>query len=219
MKIRILIALGLILVLSTYVFKANISIFSMLKIREIHVLNNSFLTKNQVKKDLSFLYEKNIFLLNKKEIINEISQNSFIKSLEIKKIFPNKIQVKVYEKIPIAIIQNKKKKYYFTDNNDLINFTNLITIKDIPVVFGDGKSFKNFYNEVNQINFPLKTVKAFYLFETKRWDLITKKNQTIKLPQKNFNKSLQNFLLLSKKSNFDKYKIFDYRIEDQLILK
>ena len=167
MKIRILIALGLILVLSTYVFKANISIFSMLKIREIHVLNNSFLTKNQVKKDLSFLYEKNIFLLNKKEIINEISQNSFIKSLEIKKIFPNKIQVKVYEKIPIAIIQNKKKKYYFTDNNDLINFTNLITIKDIPVVFGDGKSFKNFYNEVNQINFPLKTVKAFYLFETK----------------------------------------------------
>ena len=85
----------------------------MLKIREIHVLNNSFLTKNQVKKDLSFLYEKNIFLLNKKEIINEISQNSFIKSLEIKKIFPNKIQVKVYEKIPIAIIQNKKKKILF----------------------------------------------------------------------------------------------------------
>ena len=35
MKIRILIALGLILVLSTYVFKANISIFSMLKIKEI----------------------------------------------------------------------------------------------------------------------------------------------------------------------------------------
>ena len=62
--------------------------FLYLKIREINVLNNSFLTKNQVKKDLSFLYEKNIFfLLNKKEIINEISQNSFIKSLEIKKIF------------------------------------------------------------------------------------------------------------------------------------
>ncbi len=219
MKIRILIALGLILVLSTYIFKPNISIFSILKIREIQIINNSFLTKNQVKNDLSFLYEKNIFLLNKNEIRNEISQNSFIKSLEIKKIFPNKIQVKVYEKKPIAIIQNKKKKYYFTDNNDLINFTNLITIKDIPVVFGDGKSFKNFYNEVNQIDFPLKTVKAFYLFETKRWDLITKKNQTIKLPQKNFNKSLQNFLLLSKKSNFDKYKIFDYRIKDQLILK
>ena len=219
MKIRILISLGLILVLSTYIFKPNISIFSILKIREIQIINNSFLTKNQVKNDLSFLYEKNIILLNKNEIRNEISQNSFIKSLEIKKIFPNKIQVKVYEKKPIAIIQNKKKKYYFTDNNDLINFTNLITIKDIPVVFGDGKSFKNFYNEVNQIDFPLKTVKAFYLFETKRWDLITKKNQTIKLPQKNFNKSLQNFLLLSKKSNFDKYKIFDYRIKDQLILK
>ena len=163
--------------------------------------------------------KKIFFFLNKEEIRNEISQNSFIKSLEIKKIFPNKIQVKVYEKKPIAIIQNKKKKYYFTDNNDLINFTNSIIIKDIPIVFGDGKSFKDFYNEVNQINFPLKSVKAFYLFETKRWDLITKNNQTIRLPQKNFNKSLQNFLLLSKKSNFEKYTIFDYRIKEQLILK
>ena len=219
MKKRILIAFGLILALSTFVFKFNINNFSILKIREINVENNSFLTENQVKKDLSFLYEKNIFFLNKEEIRNEISQNSFIKSLEIKKIFPNKIQVKVYEKKPIAIIQNKKKKYYFTDNNDLINFTNSIIIKDIPIVFGDGKSFKDFYNEVNQINFPLKSVKAFYLFETKRWDLITKNNQTIRLPQKNFNKSLQNFLLLSKKSNFEKYTIFDYRIKEQLILK
>ena len=45
------------------------------------------------------------------------------------------------------------------------------------------------------------------------------KKSNYKTPQKTLIKVCKIFLFLSKKSNFDKYKIFDYRIEDQLILK
>ena len=48
---------------------------------------------------------------------------------------------------------------------------------------------------------------------------INKKNQTIKLPIKNYNSSLKNFLNLEGQANFEKFKIFDYRIMGQLILK
>ena len=44
-------------------------------------------------------------------------------------------------------------------------------------------------------------------------------DQTIKLPIKNYQESLKNFKNLRKQSNFNKYKTFDYRIKDQLILK
>ena len=40
----------------------------------------------------------------------------------------------------------------------------------------------------------------------------------IKLPVENFNKSLANYLSIRNNLNFEKYKIFDYRIKDQLIL-
>ena len=44
-------------------------------------------------------------------------------------------------------------------------------------------------------------------------------NKIVRLPSKNYVKSLQNFLEIKKDSSFDKYKIFDYRLKNQLILK
>ena len=81
------------------------------------------------------------------------------------------------------------------------------------------KNFSIIYENLKEINFPLDNIQKFYLFETKRWDLLTQDNQLIKLPTNNYVKSLKNFMDLKDQDNFTKYKIFDYRINDQLILK
>ena len=77
----------------------------------------------------------------------------------------------------------------------------------------------NFQKSLKNINFPFDQVKKFYFFESKRWDLVTTRNQTIKLPTNNYEKSLKNFINLKEQANFEKYKTFDYRITGQLILK
>ena len=48
--------------------------------------------------------------------------------------------------------------------------------------------------------------------------LRTKNEKTIKLPTQEYIFSLQSFLNSRLKSEFENYKIFDYRIKDQLIL-
>ena len=48
---------------------------------------------------------------------------------------------------------------------------------------------------------------------------ICNKNQTIKLPIKNYKESLKNFNKIKEQRNFERYKTFDYRINEQLILK
>ena len=58
-----------------------------------------------------------------------------------------------------------------------------------------------------------------FFFETNRWDLETYNNKIIKLPSKNYKKSLKNFMSLKNQDNFKKYRIFDYRIKNQLILQ
>ena len=154
-----------------------------------------------------------------KKIETKINDIDFIESFEIKKIYPNKIKIKIFEKTPIVILQNKKEKKYFTNKEDTVNFFELDKFEGLPIVFGDKKNFQVFYNDLKNINFPISEIKVFYLFESKRWDLVTNNNQTIKLPIKNYIKSLQNFVNLKNQSIFQKYKIFDYRISDQLILK
>ena len=49
--------------------------------------------------------------------------------------------------------------------------------------------------------------------------MLTLKNQLIKLPVNDYSKSLLNFISLKDQATFEKYKIFDYRIKNQLILK
>jgi len=219
MKKRLIIGLLLLFLFSTYNIKFNKTFFSNLQIKKITIENNKIIKDKEIKEKLSFLYETNFFFLRTKTIEKKLREIQFIESYQIKKIYPNNLIIKITEKKPIAIIQKSKQKKYFTVRGDLIDFRKIKIFEDLPNVFGDEKSFSTFYVNLKNINFPFKEIKTFYLFESKRWDLLTLKNQLIKLPINNYNKSLLNFISLKDQTNFEKYKIFDYRIKDQLILK
>ena len=219
MKKRLIIGILLLSLFSTYNIKFNKTFFSNLQIKKITIENNKIIKDKEIKEKLSFLYETNFFFLRTKKIEKKLREIQFIESYQIKKIYPNNLIIKITEKKPIAIIQKSKQKKYFTVRGDLIDFRKIKKFEDLPTVFGDEKSFSTFYVNLKNINFPFKEIKTFYLFESKRWDLLTLKNQLIKLPINNYNKSLLNFISLKDQANFEKYKIFDYRIKDQLILK
>ena len=166
-----------------------------------------------------FLYERNLFFLNMNNIKINLKEIDFIKSFEIKKIYPNKIKIRVFEKKPKFIIQTKKSKKYFTADGTSIKYLNLKKFENLPVVFGDAKNFKRFLNDLKIVNFPVEKLKKFYFFDSKRWDVVTNKNQLIKLPIIGYKESLKKFIYLSDQESFKKFKVFDFRIKDQLILK
>ena len=219
MKNRLIIALLLLLILSTYKIQNNFNFNSKVNIEKIIVENNFVVKEEIIKNKLSFLYGTSPLFLKSGKIESKLNEIEFIDSFKIKKIFPNKLKISIFEKKPIAILQNKKQKKYFTSKGDIINYSYYKEFENLPLVFGNKKSFSIFLKDLKIVNFPLNEVKIFYLFESKRWDVVTKNNQTIKLPIKNYNYSLKNFLEIKDKQNFEKYKIFDYRINNQLILR
>lgn len=218
MKKRLIVGLTLLVLFSTYK-PQNLFLIDKFKIKEIEVENNNIVQKENIIKKLSFLSDVNLIFLDKNEIEKKLKRIDFIDSFEIKKIYPNKIKIRVYEKKPIAILQNKKEKFYLSDKIELINYIYLKSYKDLPFVFGNKENFEILYQDLKKINFPLELIAAYYFFDAKRWDLETHNKTIIKLPSKNYTKSLNDFVDLRKEDNFDKYKIFDYRINDQLILK
>jgi len=123
MKKRSLIALLFLTLFSTIIFKPDI-ITSKFNIKKIEIKNNILLDKKDVKKILLEIYDKNLIFLNNKEIKSLLIKNSFIDSYEIKKRYPNTLQIKIFEKKPIAILLKKKKKYYLSEKLDLIEFYN-----------------------------------------------------------------------------------------------
>ena len=219
MKKKLFVGLILFIFLSTYKLENNYNILKVFNIKKIEIKNNWILDDNAIQKDLNFLYQKNIFFLNEKEIKESIEKNNFIESFEIKKIYPSSIKIKIFEKKPIAILYDKKKKFFYTDKGDVIKYLYIEKFENLPTVFSDQDNFNFFYKQLVKINFPINQIKSFYFFEANRWDLLTKNNKTIKLPIKNYEKSLKSFLRVNKKDDFAKFKVFDYRINGQLILK
>ena len=218
MKKRLVIALFL-LILFTTINSQQRFIASQFDLKTIEIENNLLLKDNDIKNLLISFYNKNLLLLNNNEVKKALMQNSLIESFNIKKKYPNTLKVKIFEKKPIAILFDKKNKFYLSEKIDLIEFRNLPNYHTLPYVLGNKDDFKIFYNNLKKINFPLNEVKKYTLYETDRWDLETKDNQVIKLPSKNYLKNLKNFLDLKSKNDFGKYKLFDYRISKQLILR
>ena len=75
-------------------------------------MNSQNIPKNEnkeVKKDLNFIYETNLIFLNTLRIEEVLKKKSFVESFEIKKIYPNKLIIKIFEKKPIFILQHGKK--------------------------------------------------------------------------------------------------------------
>ena len=218
MKKRLIIALLLLVLLSTYK-PQNFILSNGFNIEEIKIENNFILNETDIKKELNFLYQKNLIFLRNSEIADILKQIDFIKSFEIKKIYPKKIIIKIYEKKPIAILQYKKDKFYISESINLINFIVLENYKNLPIVFGKKKNFKELYINLKKIDFPLDLIKKYYFYESNRWDLEIYQKKIIKLPTKNNIQSLEKFINFKMENNIDKYKVFDYRINNQLILK
>ena len=218
MKKRFTVGIGLLILFSTFISQHKSSI-DKFKIKEIKLENNKILKDQEIKKNLSFLYDTNIFFINKYEIKKVLERNKFINSLKIKKVYPDKLVIEIFEKEPLAIIIHNKQKFFLGEKIDLIEYKDISNFKQLPIIYGDNESFKILFNNLKQTNFPIELIKRYFLFESNRWDLEMNDKKLIRLPSVNYNKSLKNFLEIKTNRNFDKYKVFDYRLVDQLILK
>ena len=219
MRNKTTIGIALFILFSTFISQNKFTI-KKFKIKEIKIENNEILEDQELINIFSFLYSKNIIFLTSYELKKNIDQNSFIKKIEIKKIFPDKLVIKVFEKEPIAILIDKyKKKYYLGKKTDLIEFRKIFKYKNLPIVRGEPKNFKKLFDNLIKINFPTDQILSYQYFKVNRWNIEMIDKKILKLPKKNYNESLTNFMSIKNNSNFEKYKIFDYRLNNQLVLK
>lgn len=113
-KRKILINLSILIIILGIVAGIGLK-SSYFLIQNVEVKNNKIVTKEEVEV-LSKLKGKNIFLLSKESIINNIKTNPYIESVEIKRNFPSKVSVKINEKKIGAFI--KLNEGYVNVDND-----------------------------------------------------------------------------------------------------
>ena len=117
MKKRLIIALSLLILLTTINLQQSF-VISKFNLKTIVIENNLLLKDKDIKNSLIPFYNKNLIFLNNNEFKKVLMQNSFIESFNIKKKYPSTLKVKIFEKKPIVILQNKKNKFYLSEKID-----------------------------------------------------------------------------------------------------
>tara|TARA_B110000259_G_C14019827_1_gene402613 strand:- start:1457 stop:2122 length:666 start_codon:yes stop_codon:yes gene_type:complete len=173
----------------------------------------------KLRTELEFLRNTSLFFLKEKKITNVIDRYDFISSVQLRKKYPNTIKILISENIPVATEINQKKRYYLTKKGKKINYVELKIYENLPLIFGNHKNFSIFFNNLEKNNFQINNVKSFYYFDIGRWDIVLKDQRTIKLPKNNYENIFIKVNPILNDPSFSKYKIFDYRIKNQLILQ
>ena len=95
---------------------------TFLKVQKIEIVNNSLIKGSEIKEKLSKIYNKNIFLIKRKDIEDPLKEINFLEKIEVKKKYPNTIIVEIFETKPVAILYKNKAKYLLDSSSNLILF-------------------------------------------------------------------------------------------------
>ena len=188
-------------------------------VQEIKIENTSLVDKEVIIKKLNEIYGKNIIFLKKNEIEKPLKLIDFLEKVEVKKIYPNKIIVKVLETRPIGIIVKNNTKYILDTASKLVLYNEKLQPNSLPLIFGDNaeKSFVNLFNLLDEHNFPLEKIKNYYYFQIDRWDLKLFNEQIIRLPANEIVSSIKLTIELLNRKDFENYNIIDLRINGKII--
>lgn len=93
--IKLFIILGFIVAGLAFLLKS--SIFNISKI-DVKIQNNKVLTDADIKNLSKIEIGQNIYSINKKEIITNIKNNSYVESVKVKRALPNTVEIKIDER-------------------------------------------------------------------------------------------------------------------------
>ena len=214
---RILIYLFLLILFGSINNKyfANISFF---KIKNTKLVGLNDAEKSNLLSEFEIVKKKNIFFLQKKELIKILNSNDLIESFLINKNYPSDIIIIIQKTNFLANINILDENFLIGSNKRLIK--SKLSDPNLPTVLGN-PSLKDFFlinDEILKSSIKLTDIKKLYFFPSKRWDLELNSGILIKLPMSNPINSLNKYFEIKSLPQFNDIEIFDMRVENQIIV-
>ena len=214
---RILFYIFLIIFLSSLNNKYFLKI-ELEPIKKIKIIGLEETEMQDLSNNFELLNLKNIFFLNKFEIVKNIESNKLVENYSVFKRYPSSLEVRIDKTKFLANIYKDGKSFVLGSNGKLIQTIN--RNNNLPNIFGDydKASFFNLLKFIKKSNFKLSDIKDLYFFKSGRWDIKTDQNVIIKLPKKNLEESLNLSFAVLNDNEFKDIKILDLRQDKQVIV-
>ena len=218
-KNKILTYMIFLLLLTTVIKKTEVNKKNYsISINKIKVSGLSKDNNQKISNNLDNLFHKNIFFINKNKINEIISKYPIVEKYNVKKIYPKNLNIEIVQTEFVAKISGNNQ-LLVGSNGKLI--ANEISSVKLPYIFGkfNSKKFIEFKKIIDHSKFNFNDFRSIFFFPSNRWDVLTKNNILIKLPEKNFLSSLNLAYKVIKEDQFNNNSIIDLRNSNLLVIK
>lgn len=193
-----------------------------LSVVNINGLNN--INEDEILNLIKPYKDSSIFLIPIKKIAKKISQNNWVKSINIQSNYKDTIEINIDESKPIGIYTTGIQNILFSDDlkileniaNNEKRFSALIKFEGKNSMHESIKLIDSFPDDFQQY------VDKAFLINQRRWDLELKNSILLKLPENNIKEALENYKKIY--INFSNEELIeiesiDLRMKQKIILK
>ena len=193
-------------------------------IENIHITGNNILTKEDILSDFQDLKNKNIFNIDLLQIHKILLLNEWIKDLEIKRILPNTIKIKITEKKAVAIWQTKSGNKLITQKGNVILVKKVNDFKNqLPIMNGAeaNQNTLKILKILKQNPQLYERIWSISYISKRRWDIHFKEGLKILLPKDDIEKAWLRIQYLQKNYNILELGLteIDIRNKNQILGK
>ena len=125
--------ISIILIIGGAIFATKSDVFN---IKKVAILGNPIMSGEDVKKRTENLIGQNIFFINKHNIISEAKKNPYVENVEISKVYPKQVNIKVSEKQGIYYVEKDGYKYILDGQANLLEKTDNVENRNLVNVIG-----------------------------------------------------------------------------------
>lgn len=193
-----------------------------LSVVNINGLNN--INEDEILNLIKPYKDSSIFLIPIKKIAKKISQNNWVKSINIQSNYKDTIEINIDESKPIGIYTTGIQNILFSDDlkileniaNNEKRFSALIKFEGKNSIHESIKLIDSFPDDFQQY------VDKAFLINQRRWDIELKNSILLKLPENNIKEALENYKKIY--INFSNEELIeiesiDLRMKKNIILK
>lgn len=163
-----------------------------MKLKEIELIGNSHLSKEQVLQIAGIKYGDELLQYNLRNMVQTLESTGWISSASIRRLMPSKLQITIVERAPKAIWWHEQLFHKIDERGNIIeNSENYEDKGDYIILFG--KEAKNKYNDIHDLIFRKnidKDVVSLVYIGGRRWDLYLTEGLVVKLPEQGYDMAL-----------------------------
>ena len=187
------------------------------KVENVQYNKTLFVEESLKSEAMDLLINKNLFLLDKKKIIDLFYQSPWVEKVEFKKKLPNQLYINITEYFPVAYFKENNQLYLVNNNyknslvSDDINTDDIIKLDNVREM----SKFKIFLKELSKHSDFLPVIKEIHYIYENRWNIILKDGSFVKLGSHNMDEQVKNLQFILKNKQI---RTIDMRIVNQIII-